>query len=115
MISTSGKLTPAARTRIFTCPSPAGSEGTSSSTSLEGGPYSLHNTAFMRRLLGAAPSPSRPPAVNRADRRGRPRGGEGEAFGGAAAPPRMEIGHPPATPAPARERRNPERSFGLMY
>src|ERR1051325_10383079 len=51
MMSTSGKFTPAARTPIFTCPAPGDSDGTSSSTSFSGGPYSLHSIAFIAGLL----------------------------------------------------------------
>src|SRR5262249_18298718 len=46
-MSTSGKLTPAARTATSTRPGPGTGEGTSSTTRLLGGPQALHSTAFM--------------------------------------------------------------------
>jgi len=54
MISVSGKFTPAAFTLTTTCPLPAFSEGTSSTTSFSGGPNSLHSTAFIcSRLISS--------------------------------------------------------------
>src|SRR5262245_45568090 len=47
MMSTSGKLTLAAFTDTTTSPAPARGEGRSSTTSESGGPYCLHNTAFI--------------------------------------------------------------------
>src|SRR5712691_5956418 len=47
MMRVSGKFTPQAFTPTTTCPIPGLSVSTSSSTRLSGGPYSLHNTAFM--------------------------------------------------------------------
>src|SRR5262245_31622484 len=46
MMSVSGKLTPAALTLTTTWPLPARRDGTCSTTSLSGGPSSLHSTAF---------------------------------------------------------------------
>ena len=50
MISTSGKLTPAAFTRTRTSPGPGSFAGTSSTTSVSAGPHSLHSTAFIGLL-----------------------------------------------------------------
>src|SRR5439155_9466533 len=47
MISTSGKFTPAALTEMTASPWRAVGGGTSSTTSESGGPYDLHNTAFI--------------------------------------------------------------------
>src|SRR5690349_24278101 len=47
MMSTSGKLTLAARTEITTSPAPARGEGSSSSESDSGGPNWLQTTAFI--------------------------------------------------------------------
>src|SRR6476660_6506272 len=51
MISTSGKLTLAVLTEPTTSPGPGTGDGTSSTTSESGGPYALHSTAFMKRVL----------------------------------------------------------------
>jgi hypothetical protein len=45
MISTSGKLTPAARTRTRTSPGPGSRAGTSRTTSRSAGPHCSHSTA----------------------------------------------------------------------
>src|SRR5882672_7838053 len=47
MMSTSGKLTLAAMTDTTASPGPARGEGTSSTTSVSGGPYCLQRTAFI--------------------------------------------------------------------
>ena len=47
MMSTSGKLTLAAFTEPTTSPGPGRGEGTSSTTSVSGGPNCLQITAFM--------------------------------------------------------------------
>src|SRR5216684_8317569 len=52
MMSTSGKLTPAALTDTTTSPGPATGDGTSSMTREPGGPYCLHNRAFTCWIIG---------------------------------------------------------------
>jgi hypothetical protein len=51
MISVSGKLTLAALTEMTTCPGPGTGDGTSSITSVSGGPNALQSTAFNVEFL----------------------------------------------------------------
>src|SRR5688500_17537737 len=57
MMRTSGKFTLAALIAITTSPGPACGDGTSSITSVSGGPYALQSSAFMLTIIPQMQNP----------------------------------------------------------